>query len=57
MSGAGPDSPLFGASYAIAAYVVIFATLFGYLGAMHVAQRRLRRRIERLEAQIERIQR
>ena len=46
------DSPLFGLAYAVTAYVVIFTALFGYLALLHVAQRRLRKRLERLERQV-----
>ena len=49
---APPESPLFGLGYAIAAYVVIFAALFGYLGVLHWSQRRLRLRLEALEARL-----
>ena len=49
---APPESPLFGLGYAIAAYVVIFAALFGYIGVLHWSQRRLRHRLEALEARM-----
>ena len=47
-----PDSPLFGIGYAIAAYVVIFAALFGYLAFLHLAQRRALGRLLRIERQL-----
>lgn len=47
-----PDDPTFGTGWALAAYVVIFAAFFGYLARLHVAQRRLRRRLEDLERRL-----
>jgi CcmD family protein len=44
-----PDDARFGEGYAIAAYVVIFVGLFGYLFTLHAAERKLRARLERLE--------
>ena len=49
---APPESPMFGLGYAIAAYVVIFVALFGYIGVLHWSQRRLRMRLEALEARV-----
>ena len=49
---APPESPMFGLGYAIAAYVVIFTVLFGYIGVLHWSQRRLRLRLEALEARM-----
>ena len=49
---APPDSPLFGLGYAIAAYVVIFVALFGYIGVLHWSHRRLRIRLDALEARL-----
>ena len=46
------SDPRWGIGYAIAAYVVIFATLFGYLGYLHASHRRLRKRIESLEREM-----
>jgi hypothetical protein len=42
----------FGWGYALAAYIVIFASFFGYVGYLHVSHRRLRRRLEELQRQL-----
>jgi CcmD family protein len=44
--------PLFGLPFARAAYVVIFGALFGYVAWLHVAQRRLRQRLESAERRL-----
>lgn len=49
MFDAPPESPLFGLGYAVAAHVVIFAVLFGYLGLLHWSARRMARRLAALE--------
>lgn len=43
------DDLSFGTEWAVAAYVVIFAALFGYLLRLHLANSALRRRVEELE--------
>jgi len=42
----------FGWGYALAAYVVIFAAFFGYLGYLHLSHRQLRRRLEELQREL-----
>ena len=48
MIAAAGDDPRFGTGYAIAAYVVIFVALFGYVGWLHLSHARLRRRLDAL---------
>lgn len=43
----------YGLGYAIAAYVLIFAAVFGYLAWIHLAQRRLARRLQSMERRLE----
>jgi hypothetical protein len=40
----------FGWGYAVAAYAVIAVTFFGYLAWLHAKERRVRRRLDDLEA-------
>ena len=42
----------FGWGYALAAYAVIFVGFFGYLGWLHLAQRRLVRRLDELDRRV-----
>ena len=48
---AAPDDR-YGLGYALAAYVLIFAVVFGYLAWIHVASRRLGRRLDALEREL-----
>jgi CcmD family protein len=50
--GHSADSPMFGVEYAVAAYVVIFTTIFVYVAWLHVSHRRLARRIAQLESEL-----
>ena len=50
--GHSADSPMFGIEYAVAAYVVIFTTIFVYVAWLHVGHRRLARRIAKLESEL-----
>jgi hypothetical protein len=52
MFDAPPESPQFGLGYALAAYVVIFAALFGYLALLHWSARRMALRLGALEERL-----
>ena len=49
-----PNDARFGIGYAVAAYVVIFVVFFGYLGYLHVQQRRVRARLDDCAEQLRR---
>jgi hypothetical protein len=42
----------YGFNFALVAYVVLFAAFFGYLAWLHVAQRRIARRLDSLERDV-----
>jgi len=44
----------FGWGYALAGYILIFTVFFGYVGYLHVSHRRLRRRLEELQRELQR---